>query len=74
MYLEQFNVGQRSLLDVLDAENELFSSSIQLVTAQQNVIAAKYRLLTLGGSLLSSLGIDRSTLVIDSHQAFRGYQ
>ena len=74
MYLEQFNVGQRSLLDVLDAENELFSSSIQLVTAQQNVIAAKYRLLTLGGSLLSSLGIDRGNLAIDTHQAFRGYQ
>ena len=39
MYLEQFNIGQRSLLDVLDAESELFSSSIQLVTAQQNIIA-----------------------------------
>lgn len=74
MYLEQFNVGQRSLLDVLDSENELFSSSIQLVTAQQNVIAAKYRLLTLGGALLSSLGIDRSNLAIDTHQAFRGYR
>lgn len=73
MYLEQFNVGQRSLLDVLDSENELFSSSIQLVTAQQNVIAAKYRLLTLGGALLSSLGIERSNLAIDTHQAFRGY-
>ncbi len=68
MYLEQFNVGQRSLLDVLDAENELFASSIQLVTAQQNVIASKYRLLTLGGGLLASLGLDRTTLVIDTHE------
>lgn len=66
MYLEQFNVGQRSLLDVLDSENELFSSSIQLVTAQQNVIAAKYRLLTLGGSLLSTFGVDRGGLVEDT--------
>lgn len=74
MYLQQFNVGQRSLLDVLDAENELFSSSIQLVTAQQNIIAAKYRLLTLGGGLLASLGLDRSNLVIDTHAANRGHE
>jgi adhesin transport system outer membrane protein len=67
MYLEQFNVGQRSLLDVLDSENELFSSSIQLVTAQQNIVAAKYRLLALGGGLLSSLGIERGGLAIDTH-------
>lgn len=66
MYLEQFNVGQRSLLDVLDSENELFSSSIQLVTAQQNVNAAKYRLLTLGGALLSSFGLDRGQLSVDT--------
>lgn len=64
MYLEQFNVGQRSLLDVLDSENELFSSSIQLVTAQQNVTAAKFRLLALGGDFLSTFGLDRSQLAI----------
>lgn len=66
MYLEQFNVGQRSLLDVLDSENEVFTSSIQLVTSQQNIIAAKYRLLTLGGALLSSFGVDRGELVVDT--------
>ncbi len=66
MYLEQFNVGQRSLLDVLDAENEVFSSSIQYVTAQQNVVAAKYRLLALGGDFLTSFGIDRGALVINT--------
>jgi len=66
MYLEQFNVGQRSLLDVLDSENELFSSSIQLVTAQQNIIAAHYRLLALGGGFLASFGLDRGTLAVNT--------
>lgn len=66
MYLEQFNVGQRSLLDVLDSENELFSSSIQFVTAQQNIIAAHYRLLALGGGFLATFGLDRSALVINT--------
>lgn len=64
MYLQQFNVGQRSLLDVLDSENELFSSSIQLVTAQQNVIAAQYRLLALGGAFLNSFGLEKSNLIV----------
>lgn len=64
MYLEQFNVGQRSLLDVLDAENELFSSSIQLVTSQQNVIAAQYRLIALGGDFLGNFGLNRGTYAV----------
>jgi adhesin transport system outer membrane protein len=64
MYLEQFNVGQRSLLDVLDAENELFSSSIQLVTAQQNVIAAQYRLIAIGGDFLGNFGMNRQPLAV----------
>lgn len=64
MYLEQFNVGQRSLLDVLDAENELFTSSMQLVTAQLNEIAAQYRLLTLGGKLFGYFSIDGDLLKI----------
>lgn len=64
MYLEQFNLGQRSLLDVLDAENELFSSSMQLVTAQMNEIAAQYRLLALGGKLFGYFAIDGDLLKI----------
>jgi adhesin transport system outer membrane protein len=66
MYLEQFNVGQRSLLDVLDAENEVFSSSIQYVTAQQNIVAAEYRLLALGGELLPIFGISSGGLAIET--------
>jgi adhesin transport system outer membrane protein len=65
MYMEQFNVGQRSLLDLLDSENELFSYSIQLVTAQLNVTAAQYRMLALGGGLMASLSINRQELPIE---------
>lgn len=58
MYVEQFGVGQRSLLDVLDAENELYSSSIQLVTATVNEVVAEYRLVALGGKLIDTMGIN----------------
>ncbi len=61
-YLEQFDVGQRSLLDLLDAENELFSSSLQEVTARLNVIATQYRLLALEGKLIKSFEVEREAL------------
>jgi adhesin transport system outer membrane protein len=64
-YQQQFVVGQRSLLDVLDSENELFQSSGQLITAQVNEIIAVYRLLTLSGCLLSSLGVDYQAYGLD---------
>jgi outer membrane protein, adhesin transport system len=56
-YAEQFDVGQRSLLDLLDAENEYFQSAAQLLTTQVNEMIAVYRLLALSGELLQNLGI-----------------
>jgi adhesin transport system outer membrane protein len=57
-YQQQFVVGQRSLLDVLDSENELFQTSAKLITAKVNEIIAVYRLLALSGCLLNSLEVD----------------
>lgn len=65
-YLQQFNVGQRSLLDVLDSENELYSSSIQLVTSNMNEVAAMYRLKALGGELLTSMNIEKKSLNVNT--------
>ena len=56
-YRQQFEVGQRTLLDVLDAENELFVAKGQLVTAQTNVELASYRILALVGRLLATMGV-----------------
>jgi len=56
-YRQQFEVAQRTLLDVLDAENELFVSSGQLVTAQTNELIASYRILAVGGQLLETLDV-----------------
>lgn len=59
-YMKQFNVGQRTLLDVLDARNELFQSSGLLVTAKVNEVIAVERLLALEGKLNESLQVDRA--------------
>lgn len=57
-YLEQFHLGERSLLDVLDAENELYSSQVQAELAASNILIGAYRLCALTGDLLSILNID----------------
>ncbi|PKN40593.1 MAG: channel protein TolC [Deltaproteobacteria bacterium HGW-Deltaproteobacteria-18] len=58
IYLEQFGVAQRSLLDVLDSENEVFQSSSQLVTSSVNEQIAAYKLMALSGNLITALGVD----------------
>ncbi len=57
-YVKQFNVGQRTLLDVLDAQNEKFQSAGLMVTARTNEVIATERLLALTGELNASLQID----------------
>jgi adhesin transport system outer membrane protein len=65
-YLQQFEIGQRGLLDLLDADNELYLSSDSLVTARYAEVFANYRLLATMGALQKTLGItplDSATLV-----------
>ncbi|MCK4507855.1 MAG: TolC family protein, partial [Desulfuromonadales bacterium] len=57
-YVKQFIVGQRTLLDVLDAHNEKFQSAGLMVTARTNEVIATERLLALTGKLNASLQID----------------
>ncbi|HEX7763367.1 MAG TPA: TolC family protein, partial [Cellvibrio sp.] len=63
-YAEQFNIGQRTLLDVLDAENEYFQASRALVIAKGDLELAYARSLAAMGSLLPALGIVRDGLGI----------
>jgi outer membrane protein, adhesin transport system len=56
-YLQQFDIGQRSLLDLLDSDNDLFLSRDSLVTARYAEIFANYRLLATLGNLQKTLGI-----------------
>lgn len=63
-YAEQFNIGQRTLLDLLDAENEYFQASRALITAEGDLEIAHARALAAMGSLLPALGIVRDGLGI----------
>lgn len=64
-YREQFQMKQRSLLDVLDAENELYNSSTQAETAAGNILVGAYRLCALTGNLLPMLNINLEPLALN---------
>ncbi|MEQ1714890.1 MAG: TolC family outer membrane protein [Hyphomicrobium sp.] len=48
---EEQKVGQRTLLDVLNAEQEFLDSQIDLVTARREVVVGSYKLLAAMGQL-----------------------
>lgn len=56
-YSKQFNIGQRTLLDMLDAENEYFTARSNFITGQYIALFGKYRVLASSGKLLESLQI-----------------
>ncbi|MFZ6751670.1 TolC family outer membrane protein [Undibacterium sp. Ren11W] len=56
-YRQQFDIGQRSLLDLLDTENELFQAKRSFVGAEYDLLYAYARTHAGMGSLYSALGI-----------------
>jgi adhesin transport system outer membrane protein len=56
-YRNQFQIGRRSLLDVLNAENELFTARSNLVFTTHDNLSAEWRLAALRGELAASLGL-----------------
>ena len=56
-YREQFKVGQRSLLDVLDAQNTRFNTKILADTATFASLFAEYRILATTGELVGVMGL-----------------
>ncbi len=56
-YRQQFELGQRTLLDVLDVENELFQSRVRLVEGEYEILFAHFLILETLGTLLDSYGI-----------------
>ena len=57
-YEQEFTVGQRSLLDVLNTQNALFQAEANLVNAKSAENYVRYRILASIGVLLKSLNIE----------------
>ena len=56
-YQKQFSLGERSLLDLLDSENELFTSQRRLADIRFNELFTQYRIKATMGQLLKSQGV-----------------
>jgi outer membrane protein, adhesin transport system len=62
VYLQQFNIGQRTLLDLLDTENEYFEARRAYVEGLFDYEIAKARALAGLGQLLTSLDLSRDEM------------
>jgi adhesin transport system outer membrane protein len=60
-YKDQFELDRRTLLDVLDSQNELFVSRSNAVNAEYLEMLAVYRVLALQGRLMPTLGVSLPT-------------
>ncbi len=56
-YQDQFKVGRRSLLDVLDAQNNRFNAAVLVAASQYASLFADYQLLAASGDLLRGLNL-----------------
>ena len=55
LYSKEFDLGRRSLLDLLSAQNDLINSKSQIVKTKYNLLFAKYRILDAEGDLVTTI-------------------
>ncbi len=62
-YWEQFRIGRRSILDLLNAENEGFLATLQAEQERQELLQNQYRVLATTGKLARWLGLDEPVVI-----------
>lgn len=65
---EEERVGQRTLLDVLNAEQEALNAQVQLATTKRNLVVASYALLaSLGRLSIAEMGTSALAYDVEAH-------
>lgn len=72
-YSKQFNLGKRTLLDLLDNENELFEAKRSKSEAWYDHLLAQYRILAAMGMLKEHLGVELPELEDDEGRIHLAY-
>ena len=67
-YREQFNIGRRSLLDVLDAQNTRYNVQQQTETARLAKLYAQYRVLAASNKLIECLGVQMPAAAVPTER------
>lgn len=55
LYSKEYDLGRRSLLDLLSAQNDFIAAKAQIITTEYNTLFAKYRILDAMGTLVSTV-------------------
>lgn len=69
-YRKQFDIGQRTLLDLLDTENEFFQARRALANTQYDIQTAYARTYAGQGELLNKIGAARGGLPVYKHESY----
>ncbi|WP_457596008.1 TolC family outer membrane protein [Hydrogenimonas sp.] len=55
LYSKEYEMGRRSLLDLLSAQNDLINAKSQIVTTRYNYLFSKYRILDAMGTMVPTI-------------------
>ncbi|MGJ4903691.1 TolC family outer membrane protein [Bradyrhizobium sp. HKCCYLS2058] len=74
-YNKEYELGQRTLIDLLNSQNQYFNANVSLVSARGVVVFADYQLLAAMGQMLNYLktGHPPETEPVDTPSGFIGY-
>ncbi|MEO9275915.1 TolC family outer membrane protein [Marinomonas sp. 5E14-1] len=65
-YRNQFTLGRRTLLDLLNTENEYYSATQNLISSEYELLKANYRVMAGMGTLLPSFDLNYDFIEADS--------
>jgi len=60
LYVKEYDLGRRSLLDLLSSQNDFIRSKAQIISTQYSLLYAKYRILDAMGILVTSIIGDKN--------------
>lgn len=60
LFTKEYDLGRRSLLDLLTAQNDFIGSKTQIINTEYSILFAKYRILDAMGTLVSNVVGDNS--------------
>ena len=62
LYSKEYDLGRRSLLDLLSAQNDFIASKAQIINAEYGLLFAKYRIFDAMGTLVSIIAENSNNL------------
>ena len=62
LYAKEYDLGRRSLLDLLSAQNDFIGAKSQIINTEYDMLFAKYRILDAMGTLVLALTSDTETI------------